>query len=1255
MKNHSKIGKRVLAIALSLFMLLSAFPQSVLAAEAEEYAVTKDLNQLLVSAEFKNVDKDSEGNYSIKAGESYTIALSFRENSSLEYDMTDYVYFKLPAGIVANGASGTTNVGVRTAEGLMPIDHDYEIKDNTLYVYWNKDDAYFADLAIAHAVTFNFELTATFDGTTGEVKFNDSNETKVLIDNTGSITITKNVSGLEASLMTEEKKKEMKFELVKVTDGDTPTEEVVKSFTYFEMENGFIKFENMEPGKYVVRETSHPEFTNYTFDRGTDSTLSASGELAIVGSLNLALKNDYDYDRGTLEIGKTFEWKNWKGEVIDMPAGMKDKVSFRVTGPDFNQTYTYANFVDGKLTIKNLKVGIYTITEINNVTGYTWTYSVNNAAADKAETTATVTKDAAAPVSFQNYYKQQTGSLTIKKVGKGAEVPADTVFEVSGPIDKPVTFKYSDMKEVNGEKVYTLTDIPVGTYTVTESKDSAEVASYSLDVTGNGTVSVDVTAGAQAETTITNTYSELGSLKIIKTIAGDLTVDTLTPAQKANIKFTVYNSAGKPVGSLTYAQILDGKDTIEGLPVGKYKVVETGAQISGYTLVYSGDAENLDVVFNDTAKAEFTNTYTKDVFELTITKELVKEGSFVAELKDLPDSILTGTTYAVKDSKGKTVKVNVGGTEKSSFTLKELLAAGGKVTVTGTNAGPYKITETNPTVVGVGITTTVAVTNAKAVTENKGTSVKVELENGKTAAVTFSNKYEAQGLIKGDKKIEGLYAHEADKVKANIRFTIYKVEAGVISEYKDNVTLAQLTAGIVVPAGTYFVREVAGAGVIGYDLITNTQVEEETIKVDEATERFVVPQAGTVNIKFTNIYTRGTEGGGELVLNKYVQGLDEIKSLDPELLDEKSIYENGNGQKLYDVITFILEEKVQVNGQDTWLKYGTYSLKQFTDGEVKLPAGTFRITEENGDVKGYLLHVDYLIKSGTSAADQTSSKSMEFTIDQGTTIDMKVTNVYSHIGSLTITKTVEGKTLTATEKKNIKFTVTGPFDFKKEFTYNDMVGGVMTFSDIPVGTYYVTESGATIANYTLAVSSTGLTEGTPVSGQNLTGSVEVVSEGSSVGIKNSYSRDKGTLVIKKVMEGEAPTDMTREQMHCMKFEVRTNNQSNDSTPLYTIYYDQFTDGTYTIENVNTGTYKVSEIIDGVLTNDYTISVSDSGKGNVSATVTKGGTSTITVTNTFIKTGSLKIVKEFEGAELTSAEKASVKFVITGPNNYERTA
>ena len=175
MKNHSKIGKRVLAIALSLFMLLSAFPQSVLAAEAEEYAVTKDLNQLLVSAEFKNVDKDSEGNYSIKAGESYTIALSFRENSSLEYDMTDYVYFKLPAGIVANGASGTTNVGVRTAEGLMPIDHDYEIKDNTLYVYWNKDEAYFADLAIAHAVTFNFELTATLDGTTGEVKFNDSN------------------------------------------------------------------------------------------------------------------------------------------------------------------------------------------------------------------------------------------------------------------------------------------------------------------------------------------------------------------------------------------------------------------------------------------------------------------------------------------------------------------------------------------------------------------------------------------------------------------------------------------------------------------------------------------------------------------------------------------------------------------------------------------------------------------------------------------------------------------------------------------------------------------------------------------------------------------------------------------------------------------------------------------------------------------------------------------------------------------------
>jgi hypothetical protein len=221
-------------------------------------------------------------------------------------DMSDSIYFELPAGVVATSENNVIDIGV--VDGFYKsIFHKYTIDDGKMTITWNKDSEFFEDLARAHFVEFSFYINAKFDGTQDTVTFGDFVEATIDVDRTGSITIGKTISCLGADVnLTDKEKRAMTFEL-RDAGGNA-----VKVFTYADLENGAITFYNMEPGKYTVVETGHPDFPNYNFD-ADDSVITLTDTLKNGGILNFGLSNDYEYQTGTLVLNKSVDCFNWDG------------------------------------------------------------------------------------------------------------------------------------------------------------------------------------------------------------------------------------------------------------------------------------------------------------------------------------------------------------------------------------------------------------------------------------------------------------------------------------------------------------------------------------------------------------------------------------------------------------------------------------------------------------------------------------------------------------------------------------------------------------------------------------------------------------------------------------------------------------------------------------------------------------------------------------------------------------------------------
>ena len=230
----------------------------------------------------------------------------------------------------------------------------------------------------------------------------------------------------------------------------------------------------------------------------------------------------------------------------------------------------------------------------------------------------------------------------------------EVAFTITGTPVADVEFEdievtYGDIKDGNYS-----TTVPVGTYSVTEDEEAADVDGYTRTTTYSDAVTVE--KGGNGTLTVTNAYEQdMATLKLTKTATGLEGTDVVPDTAKFVITGTPVADVEFEDVTVTYADIKDGKWSME-VPVGEYKVTESGAEVTGYSL----ETEYTDATVEKGGEGELkvTNTYTRTKIKITVTK--VWDDDF--ENKDdyfglRPDSV----KFTVTGSDGETYDVELKG------------------------------------------------------------------------------------------------------------------------------------------------------------------------------------------------------------------------------------------------------------------------------------------------------------------------------------------------------------------------------------------------------------------------------------------------------------------------------------------------------------------------------------------------------------------------------------------------------------------
>ena len=424
-----------------------------------------------------------------------------------------------------------------------------------------------------------------------------------------------------------------------------------------------------------------------------------------------------------------------------------------------------------------------------------------------------------------------------------------------------------------------------------------------------------------------------------------------------------------------------------------------------------------------------------------------------------------------------------------------------------------------------------------------------------------------------------------------------------------------------VPIGNYTVVE-SGAEVGGYTLTTtyNPAAQGEGA------------QGGAVKV---------TENGGEItVTNAYEADMAKLKIT-------KSIAQDSEIQTLDDSVSFTISgtptaaDKTFTDVTVTYgqIKNGTY--------ELNVPVGTYTVTENETSAKvdGYTLTV--------TGANGGNGK----TLNKGEEVTFDITNKYTRdTGALTVTKTfsvvpadkVPAFTVTVTAQgATAAYETLSSADATKS---EDGLTYTWSLTGVPTDTYNVTETIPDITDYTLDSANSQVTDTATVT--------KDAEEPATAALTNTYTRDTGNLTITKTATGLGQSAVVPAGT---TFTITAS--PSDYTGKKTFTYKEFTDGSLTLSNVPTGTYKVEEDTETANVSGYTLNsttyASSDNKTDGSVEVTKADpdaatqqAATVNITNAYaIKPGTLIVVKTAEPSEGAKLND-TITFTITITNNNE---
>ena len=843
---------------------------------------------------------------------------------------------------------------------------------------------------------------------------------------------------------------------------------------------GDFTVSDLPTGKYTVYEYGSPE--GYSVNKASQTITISKDKTSSVSYVN-------SEDSGTAQIKKV--WLSDTTLTATQIANLEKNVYFtvkdangkyiKVTGSAgayvYAGTQTSANNMKlrgSKFNVSKLPLGTYSVTEINNASGYnpkTQTKTVT--IANKGETKSVSFTNKSTPVVVIRKHFSDEDNLTEAQLKEQyAKVTVNLqVLGYSGSVSSnPPAGYYVEFTGSNGNYTY-------------KGLSSTKTSATNLKLNENGEMTISFGAN-------TTPYY----LSVIETYSGtDYDVDNRDqridlgdgdPNAVIDLEDIELDNQLKTGSVQIDKQFLNENGAIENIPDDKlaevaFKIKHNGKYLTftGSNGIYTYKGENntgtelklnkatYNFIANELpAREEYTvyevsgtTGYSFSIDPVTFT--ITPAGSVK---KVFTNKAMTGTISIVKHSADGVLsgwQFRVTGTAKTgqSYDKTFITDANGNITISNLRIGDYKVTE-----VKTGKTVGYITEESKDIEVKTDTVTTVNIENKPYANIVI-NKVDAKTGEKVTGATFGIYTDAECEIPAQAytsatddTLTDAVITESATGKYTCNFLPIESKDGT-----TYYVKELIAPE--GYYLDTN--VHAVTLQTANAT----VSVNNEIGKSDFNEYPYGH--GAVIKEWKLDNGTadmtaDEIAQMKAEL--EKSLYftvKDRNGK----YITATGADGIYTYNGDSTSEF-RYTLKNSTFAIAELPTGDYTVTE-------FSTLSDYTIKSEnpvkiTVARNQTATATFVNERDTGTG---KVIKVWKQFDTMTAAEQAE-------IEKNVYFTVTdsngaylkvkesnGSYIYcgtQKTETKFALKNGEFVIAELPTGDYTVTEF-STLSDYTI--------------------------------------------------------------------------------------------------------------------------------------------------------------------------------------------
>ena len=1014
---------------------------------------------------------------------------------------------------------------------------------------------------------------------------------------------------------------------------------------YVKPSTGTFTVSDLPTGKYTVYEYGSPD--GYSVNRASQTITISRDKTSSVSFMN-------SEDSGTAQIKKV--WLSDTTLSASEKANLEKNVYFtvkdangkyiKVTGSAgayvYAGTQTTANNLKlsgSKFNVSKLPMGTYTVTEINNASGYnpkTQTKTVT--IANKGEIKAISFTNKSTPVVVIRKHFSDENNLTEAQLKEQyAKVTVNLqVLGFGGSVSSnPPAGYYVEFTGSNGNYTY-------------KGLSSTKTSATNLKLNENGEMTISFgTNTAPYYLAVIETYS--GTDYDVDNRDQRIDLGNGDPNAVIDLDDIELDNQLKTGSVQIDKQFLNENGAIENIPDDKlaevaFKIKHNGKYLTftGSDGIYTYKGENntgtelklnkatYNFIANELpARQEYTvyevsgtTGYSFSIDPVTFT--ITPAGSVK---KVFTNKAMTGTISIVKHSADGVLsgwQFRVTGTAKTGQSYDKTFTtdAKGTITISNIRIGDYKVTE-----VKTGKTVGYITENSKDLEVKTDTVTTVNFENKPYANIVINKVDSVKGTALSGATF-GIYTDAECEIPAQAytsatddTLTDAVITESATGKYTCNFLPIESKNGT-----TYYVKELTAPE--GYYLDTN--VHAVTLKTANAT----VSVSNEIGKSDFNEYPYGH--GAVIKEWKLDNGTadmtaDEIAQMKAEL--EKSLYftvKDSNGK----YITATGADGVYTyNGEST--SEFKYVLKNSTFTIAELPTGDYTVTE-------FSTLSDYTIKSEnpvkiTVARNQTATATFVNERDTGTG---KVIKVWKQFDTMTAAEQAE-------IEKNVYFTVTdsngaylkvkesnGSYIYcgtQKTETKFALKNGAFVIAELPTGDYTVTEF-STLSDYTIKSEN-------PVKitvARNQTATATFVNE-----------RDTGTGKVIKVWK-QFDTMTAAEQAEIEKNVYFTVTDSNgaylkvkESNGSYIYCGTQKTETKFALKN---GAFVIAELPTG----EYTVTEFNNAKDyspkqqTQKIKITKNTAAVLTFTN-IRDTGNASIIKKWTNPNgLTTAQKAELE-------------